>query len=970
MKRNLLLLSLSIFLAALGVRYQTAESKVTETPRTTAPGTAPEFRKAAGFATSSEVRSFHSRPAAGGKFGLRTSVVTTPEPAIRSVAVHDADGSTARASAVPMPTPGLSFDGLSNYDNIAAYNLVIIPPDITGDVGPDNYVQAVNAVVRVYDKSGNALTPAFSMSQLFAPLGTPCSSRNDGDPVVLYDPLAGRWLLSQYCNNFPPFRQMIAVSKTSDPTGAYFIYEFVMPNVKINDFPKFGAWPDAYYMSDEEFLGADYAGAGLFAFDRAKMLAGDPSAGYIYFSRPSNTPERRSNLVPADLDGIRPPPAGAPNVFVSYSATEYGEPQDAVRLFDFHADFVQPSRSSVTERPESPLAVSAFDPTSPAGRADISQPFPGEKLDSNSDRINFRVAYRNFGGSESLIFNQTVRLTQDPDPYSAGVRLYELRRNAAASFVVTEQMTIGDNTSSRWIGNAAGDHQGDLAVSYNFVAGEKVPSILYTGRSASEPSGTVRPEATLVNGKGVQKAFGWRWGDYASLTVDPVDDCTFWASGEYYTLESQEFSDFTWLTRIGKFKFAECTAAPRAFVDGLISDASTGLPIPQASVATNVFSRSASATGSYGDLMLLPGSYAVTTSARGYRSQTVNISLTDGQHATQNFALQPVPVIESAGVRLSAESCRPNGSPEPGERVTYEITLRNTGSAAARNLNATLVPGGGVTLPSADQNYGSLVPNGAAATRPLSFTVDPAIACGSAVTLTLRLKDDVGDLGTVTVVLQTGEPRVALSQNFERVSQGALPQRWTRSAANIDSLPDPSRNWRVSAKRSASASKSAFSPDLNQVGVNEMVSPVFRVSTPDARLTFQNWYDLETTFLRNRLYDGSVLEIRFGGGAWADIIAAGGQFESGGYDGIIDACCSNPLGGHAGWSGRSGPNQISEFTTTVVRFPPSAAGQMAQLRWRIGTDVGTFREGQYIDDVTVTDGYSCGCGPGSRKDYP
>ncbi len=140
-----------------------------------------------------------------------------------------------------------------------------------------------------------------------------------------------------------------------------------------------------------------------------------------------------------------------------------------------------------------------------------------------------------------------------------------------------------------------------------------------------------------------------------------------------------------------------------------------------------------------------------------------------------------------------------------------------------------------------------------------------------------------------------------------------------------------------------------------------MVTPVFRVNTANARLSFQNWYELETTFLRNRLYDGSVLEIKIGNASWQDIIAAGGTFESGGYDGVIDSCCSNPLAGQMGWSGRSGPNQTSEFITTAVRLPAAAAGQLVQLRWRIGTDIGTFREGQYIDDLEVTDGYVCGC---------
>ncbi len=927
----------------------------------------PEVRTATAFAETRPVAEFARIPARvrdhkPGNVTVREILSPQTPGGAYNKSPHDNDGAVAKTSAVPMPGTSLSFDGLSNFDNINTYGLVIIPPDMTGDVGPDNYVQAVNALVRVYDKNGGALTPPFKMSQLFAPLGTPCSTRDDGDPVVLYDPLADRWLLSQYCNNFPPFRQMIAVSKTGDPTGAYFAYEFVMPNNRINDFPKFGVWPDAFYMSDEEFLGSDYAGAGLFAFDRDKLLAGDPTASYIYFNRPSTSINRQSNFLPSDLDGIRPPASGTPNIFVSYTATEYGDAQDAIRLFDFHADFANPANSTFTERLESPLAVAAFDPTSPGGRSDISQPAPGEKMDSNSDRINYRVAYRNLGSQESLVFNQTVRLAQEPDPYRGGVRLYQLRRTGTSGFAPTEQSTIGNNSSTRWIGSAAEDHQGNLAVTYNLVTDDKKPSILYTGRLASEPAGTFRSEASLVDGTGVQKAFGWRWGDYSGMSVDPSDDCTFWMTGEYYTQASQDVSDFTWLTRIGKFKFAECTIAPRSGVTGAVTNASTGLPITGARVSASVYSRNTAATGSYGNMVVLPGPYTVTAAARGFRSQSVAVNLTDGQTITQNFALMPVAVFENPTTQLAAESCGTNGAPDPGETVTIHIGLRNTGMVNTQNLIASLQSGGGVTTTGAPQTYGTMVVNGAVVTRPFTFTVSSGVICGSPVTLTLQLQDGADNLGNIVIMLPTGKPKIAFQQNFDRSPQAQLPPRWMRSAVNIDGLPDYPRNWTVSARRSRSGLKSAFAPDLNQVGLSEMVTPVFHIDTPSARLTFQNWYELETTFLRNRLYDGSVLEIKIGNGDWQDILAAGGVFESGGYDGTIDGCCRNPLAGRQGWSGRSGINQVSEFIPTSARLPAAAAGQNIQLRWRIGTDIGTFREGQYIDDLTVTDGFVCSCG--------
>ncbi|MEO7539288.1 MAG: carboxypeptidase regulatory-like domain-containing protein [Pyrinomonadaceae bacterium] len=924
----------------------------------------PVLRAAAAFASSPPVRSFSKQSNSG------RSATGSPRPReVREVggigqtpvyppSTHDGDGSLARPNGLTMPPPAISFNGLSNYDNIDAYNAVIIPPDMIGDIGPNHYVQAVNALVRVFDKSGNALTPPFKMSQLFAPLGTPCSQRNDGEPVVLYDPLADRWMVSQYCNNFPPFRQMIAISKTGDPTGGYFVYEYVMPGIKLNDVAKFGVWPDGYYMSTEEFTGADFSGTGMFAFDRSKMLAGDPTAAYIYFSRPSPGTARLGNLLPADLDGIRPPPKGAPNVFTGYTATEYGDAQDAITLFDFHPDFADPSSSYFTERPESPVPVAAFDPTSPEGRADITQPAPGERLDANSDRLNYRAAYRNLGDTESIVVNQTVRLSVDP--YRAGVRLYELRRSGGA-FAVAQQSTIGNATSSRWIGSAAQDHLGGLAVGYNVVSDVKQPWIVYTGKAAGDPTGTIRNEQTLINGTGVQKAFGWRWGDYSGMSVDPVDDCTFWMTGQYYTLESQQFSDFTWLTRIGAFKFPECTAAPRAIITGRVTNALTGLPIANARVTARESSRSSDGNGAYGNMAVLPGSYTVTASAAGYRSESFVVNAAEGLTIVQNFSLQPIPVLVTTATALSSESCGPNGAPDPGETVTIAVTLRNTGALPATNLIASILTGGGVIAPGPPQTYGAMPVNGPGVTREFSFTVDPAVPCGSRITLTLVLFDGTQVLGTVAIPLQTGTPKVAFSEKFDRTSFGFLPARWTRSSANGQGLPDTARNWRVSAARSRSVSKSAYSPDPIQVGLNEMVTPAFVLTTGAARLTFANWYDLETTFLRNRRYDGSVLEIRIGSGEWQDIVAAGGVFESGGYDGPIDACCQNPLAGHNGWSGRSGINQTAEFITTAVKLPGSVAGQLIQVRWRVGTDVGGFREGQYIDDLLVTDGFVCAC---------
>ncbi len=878
---------------------------------------------------------------------------TTPTDA-RTADARDSLIPQSVFGSLPMPLPDLSVDGLINFDNVDAYGLLFLPPDMTGDIGPGHYVQAVNALFRVYDRSGVPQTQPIRLNKLFEPLGTLCSVRYDGLPNVLYDPLADRWLISQTCSNFPPFRQLIAISVTGDPGGEYHLYEFVMPNVRLNDFPKFGVWPDGYYMSTDEFLGSDYYGSGMFAFDRAKMLAGDPTAGYIYFSRPDPVAIRRRGMLPSDLDGLRPPPEGTPNIFVSYTATEYGDPADALRVFDFRADFAEPERSTFIERQESPIAVAAFDPTSPDGRADIAQPWPGERLDSQSDRLNHRLAYRNHGTHESLVTNQTVRMTAVDQVYRAGVRVYELRRSGG-QFTVHEQATLGNGHESRWIASAAQDHRSNLAVQYNHVTDEKEPSVLYSGRLAADAPGEFRPEAHLVEGTGVQRAFGWRWGEYSGMSVDPVDDCTFWMTNAYYTQESEEQSEFTWLTRIGNFKFPECDAAPRSTFRGNVTNASNGDAVENAAITLGAMDRHTSPAGSFGPLLTLPGSYPLTVSAHGYRTLTGSITLAANEDRVETYQLEPIPVAVVFENSLTAESCTINSVPEPGETVTMAISLRNSGARDAGDLTARVLDGSGVILPGPIQHFGAVPAGGPPITREFTFTIDPRTACGELITLRLEIRDGSDLLEILQIPLRTGTRSVAFRENFDQVTAPALPAGWSTSSSPNHQL------WRTATARTTSGNNAVFSPAPLQRGVNELESPPFEITTDDAELSFSNWYEIESTFLRNRLYDGSVLEIKIGSTRWQDIIDAGGRFITGGYDGMIDACCSNPLARRFGWSGRSGIEQTPIFIESAVKLPAAAKGRTVRLRWRIGTDIGGFREGQYIDDIRVTDGYECSC---------
>ena len=973
-KQFALILIITVFVISFLAYRQSAETKkLTANSRQTAALSElkPQFVKATAFAVSAKISSFSPASPEIGQTNKKSAdekarAVPNKQPFRKQIAgaAHDVESNLANFSAAAMP-PALSFDGISSNDSAAAFGFRIAPPDPNGDVGLNHYVQSVNALTRIFDKNGVPQTPPFKLSSVFSALDTTCSRRDDGDPVTLYDTLTDRWMLSQYCNNAPPFRQLIAVSITDDPTGAYYLYEFAMPNIKLNDYPKLSVWTDAFYMSTDEFIGSEYAGTGVFALDKKKMIVGDKTAGYIYFDLASPSTIRLGGMMPADFDGLNPPPTNAPNIFAGYMANEYGDTNDALRLFDFHADFQNPNNSTFTERAESPILVAQFDPTSPNGREDVEQPPPGNKLDSQSDRLMYRAAYRNFGTHESLVLNQTVRISPPEQTYHAGVRVYELQ-NAGAGFTVHEQATLGNAATNRWMASAAQDFQGNLAVGYSFSSEQKVPSILYSGKLANDPHGVFRAEETLVNGTGVQTGFGSRWGDYTAMNIDPSDDCTFWMTNEYYTKESQTENPFGWLTRIGNFKFAECEGAPRAAINGVVTNAANNQPIANAIItADEVFIRNTDATGGYGDLILVPNTYILIVSAKGFRSQTVTITINNGETLTKNFALEPTAILNANDYQITAESCAVNNAIDAGETVTLDIALNNSGARNADDLTATLLETGGVINSSGTQNYGVLNINGNKVSRSFTFTASPNLRCGAAIVLTLQLNDGAENLGTISINLNVGAPRFALREDFDSVNLPNLPNGWTTSASGAAEI------WKTSETAFDSPPNAVFSPAPSQIGINELVSPTFQIVSENAELTFCNRYDLETTFLRNQLYDGAVLEIKIGNvRSFQDILAAGGIFESGGYDGVINDCCQNPLAGRFAWSGKSGVNQTPEFVTTKVKLPAIAAGKKVQLRWRVGTDAGTSREGQYIDDVMVSDGFVCACQNNNKNPAP
>lgn len=457
--------------------------------------------------------------------------------------------------AVRMPSPLQNFDGMSQSSGP-------YPPDTVGDVGPNHYVQMVNSRFAVYGKTGTLLAGPMNINTLWAGFGGACQTENAGDPIVLYDQFADRWLVTQFTAAGPTYYNCVALSTGPDPTSTYYRWAFTT-GTNFPDYPKYGIWSDAYYISTREFLSSGpFAGIGAYALNKTQMLAGNPSPQIISFlATPSPAWSTGDGLLPADIDGSTLPPAGTPEFYIGTrdNGGPYAAPSDALVLWKFTVNFTTPASSSFVA--DSTVAVAEFDSMLSAcsGRNCVPQPGTAQKLDHQGYRQRplHRAAYRNFGTHQSIVTNQSVEASAG----MSGIRWWELR-SPNASPTVYQEGTYAPGTVDgihRWFGSVAQDQSGNMALGYSVSDGTSTyPGVRYTGRLAGDTLGTMpQGEVTLVAGGGSQTGTAARWGDYSSMNVDPTDDCTFWYTTEYYATTSVA----GWKTRIGSFKFPGCGAA-------------------------------------------------------------------------------------------------------------------------------------------------------------------------------------------------------------------------------------------------------------------------------------------------------------------------------------------------------------------------------------------------------------------------
>lgn len=454
--------------------------------------------------------------------------------------------------AAALPSFSKSFEGVG--EGLAGYSVCCVPPDTNGEVGPNHYVQTVNIDLAVFNKTtGAVITGPVPTNTLWTGFGGDCEFDNDGDPTVNYDQIADRWVIAQFAveQGFTPFHYLecVAVSKTADPSGAYWLYAFDFGSTDFNDYPKLAVWPDAYYATYNVF-GNAFTGRAC-AMDRTNMLAGN-AATQVCFDDQGD-----GGLLASDLEGTTLPPAGSPNFVMQLSYDDFDgltAKRSGLKLWKFHADFAGASFTWTGPFAVATQTVGEACATKSRG-ACVKEPGQTIRLESLADRLMNRLTYRNFGTYESVLINHAVRLGNKPGSAKVAQHWIEMR-SPNATPTIFQEATYAPTKSSRWMGSIAQDKLGDMAMGFS-ISNKKLkifPEPMITGRLVADPINQMsQGESVLQTATASQTTYG-RWGDYSGMTVDPADDCTFWFTTEYLT----NTGVFNWHTRIGAFKFPSC----------------------------------------------------------------------------------------------------------------------------------------------------------------------------------------------------------------------------------------------------------------------------------------------------------------------------------------------------------------------------------------------------------------------------
>lgn len=389
------------------------------------------------------------------------------------------------------------------------------PPDPTGAVSDSFYVQAVNTAYKVYNKDGTNASAPTQLSSLWP------GSSNSGDPIVMFDRQADRFVITQFQTGSNEI--LFAVSQTSDPRGAYHLYEFSFPSFP--DYPKYSVWSDGYYMTSNTYT------ENVVAFEREKMINGDPSASMISMTLPNfETHYGFRSVLPADADGELPP-YGTPISLFTFQDDSWSSSvtEDHILIMKMSVDWDTPNNSSITIDQELPTA--AFNSVFTTSWNDIEQQGTSQRLDAISSIFNYRAQYLRWPNHNSVMLCNAVDVDGSN---TAGIRWYELRQGLdSLDWEVYQQGTFApDDGRSRFIGSIAMDYNGHIGLGYSISGPNDYPGLACTGRLQWDALGDMSQPETIVQEGQYFQSGGNRYGDYSHMSLDP-DGSTFWYTGEY-----------------------------------------------------------------------------------------------------------------------------------------------------------------------------------------------------------------------------------------------------------------------------------------------------------------------------------------------------------------------------------------------------------------------------------------------------
>jgi len=475
----------------------------------------------------------------------------------------------AQTEDAPATIPIKQLDWLGVGTGFFGYSVPDAPTDANLSIGDTQIVQWVNTQLAVFDLQGNSILingqNYVDGSVLFQGLRN-CSLSNSGNIFAQWDKIAHRWVMYQPRLSIP-YYDCFAISQTNDATGPYFTYEFPTYNTN-TDFPdsaKLGVWPNGYYVSHNDFPNLEYyAGVMPCAYDRVKMLAGNPYPQGVCFLDDSNGTLFDDSLVPPDVDDADSPPSGIDPIFMGSIDNGQNGIDSNVYYYPFHFDPKNVQNSTFgciqgsCKIPVTQYQVACQNLQT--GTCTATQ--PTGVLNNMGDRLMYRLAYRILPGpTPSKDLQHDNRLQEWLVSHTvfnngrSAVRWYDFRSPIKTTTpTASQQGTYAPDSANRFMSSLARDSKGNIAMSYTVSSSSVAPTIGFTGRAAGDQLGTMGPETILIPGVGSQLDTANQWGNYYDMAVSN-DGCTFVTTGEYYTSNSS----FNWSTRIGMLKFANCT---------------------------------------------------------------------------------------------------------------------------------------------------------------------------------------------------------------------------------------------------------------------------------------------------------------------------------------------------------------------------------------------------------------------------